>query len=237
MKPMTSRQQQFFSALPDSWKKPLEDVCTMPAIDALIHFLHDRETAGAKIYPSKKNIFAALQATPFDKVSVVIVGQDPYHGPGQAHGLSFSVPLGIAQPPSLRNIFKELHADIGMAKPDNGTLTCWAQQGILMLNAILTVEEGKPASHAGKGWELFTDAIIEQLLKRDHPLVLMLWGAYAQKKIQHLHVYIDPAKHLILKAGHPSPLSARLFLGSRHFSQTNAFLKKHNVPEINWECL
>ena len=234
---MTPRQQQFFASLPASWKKPLENVCSKPEIDTLLHYLQAREAAGATMYPAKQNIFAALKATPFDKVSVVIVGQDPYHGEGQAHGLSFSVPAGIPVPPSLRNIFKELHKDIGMAVPKNGTLTGWAQQGVLLLNAILTVEEGKPASHAGKGWELFTDAIIEQLLKRPHPTVFMLWGAYAQKKVQHLHIQIDPARHLILKATHPSPLSVTGFLGCRHFSQANAFLKKHNLPEINWAQL
>lgn len=182
MKEMTERQQQFFASIPDSWKAPLKEVCSRPEIDALVKFLQEREAAGATIYPPKKNIFAALRATPFDKVSVVIVGQDPYHGPGQAHGLSFSVPPGVPQPPSLRNIFKELQTDIGMPRPRNGTLIGWAQQGVLLLNALLTVEEGKPASHVGRGWEIFTDVIIEQLIKREHPTVLMLWGAYAQKK-------------------------------------------------------
>ncbi|MCL4361443.1 uracil-DNA glycosylase [Candidatus Dependentiae bacterium] len=237
MNKMTLKQQKFFSALPDSWKKPVKQVCSNPAIDSLVKFLKEREENGANIYPSKKNIFAALKETPFDKVSVVIVGQDPYHGPGQAHGLSFSVPAGIAIPPSLRNIFKELHNDIGMNIPNKGTLTCWAQQGVLLLNAILTVEEGKPASHAGKGWEIFTDTIIEELIKRDHPLVLMLWGSYAQKKVQNLHAHIDHSRHLILKAAHPSPLSVTGFLGCRHFSKTNHFLKKHNLAEINWDCV
>src|SRR5262249_29063272 len=158
--------------------------------------------AGAAIYPQKQNLFAALRATPFDAVSVVIVGQDPYHGPGQAHGLSFSVPPGVAQPPSLRNIFKELHKDIGMPMPHTGTLTHWAQQGVLLLNAILSVEEGAPASHAGKGWELFTDAVIAALIKRKHPTVFLLWGAYAQKKVAHLHLHIDASRHLILQAAH-----------------------------------
>lgn len=231
---MTVQQQQFFAALPASWQKPLENVCKRPEIESLIQFLKEREATGAKIYPAKKDIFAALRATPFDKVNVVIVGQDPYHGPGQAHGLSFSVPPGIQVPPSLRNIFKELHTDIGMPHPANGTLTGWTHQGVLLLNALLTVEEGKPASHAGKGWELFTDAIIEQLLNREHPTVLLLWGAYAQKKVQNLHARIDSTRHLILKSAHPSPLSVTKFLGCRHFSQANSFLKQHNLPEINW---
>lgn len=237
MKTMTLRQQQFFASLPPSWQKPLESVCSAPEIDSLIQFLQARQAAGATLYPAKQNIFTALRATPFDDVSVVIVGQDPYHGPGQAHGLSFSVPAGVQIPPSLRNIFKELHADIGMRAPLNGTLTGWAQQGVLLLNAILTVEEGKPAAHAGKGWELFTDEILKQLLLRKHPTVFMLWGAYAQKKMQHLHIHTDAARHLILTAAHPSPLSVTGFLGCRHFSKANAFLKKHNLPEINWAQL
>lgn len=234
---MTSRQKQFFSAIPTSWKKPLENVCTRPEIDKLVQFLQEREAAGVKIYPPKQNIFAALKATSFDKVSVVIVGQDPYHGPGQAHGLSFSVPSEVPLPPSLRNIFKELYDDIGMTIPKNGSLIGWAKQGVLLLNAILTVEKGKPASHANQGWELFTNTIIEELLKREHPTVLMLWGAYAQKKVQNLHISIDPKKHLILKASHPSPLAINGFLGCRHFSKANLFLKEHNLPEINWADL
>lgn len=231
---MTPRQKKFFDSLPSSWQKPLEEVCKNPHIDALVAYLQQREAAGAKIYPAKANIFAALRATPFEKVTVVIVGQDPYHGPGQAHGLSFSVPPGVPQPPSLRNIFKELHNDIGMPIPKNGTLSGWAHQGVLLLNSILTVEEGQPASHAGRGWEIFTDAIIEQLLKRPRPTVLMLWGAYAQKKVQHLHIHLDPKRHLVLKAAHPSPLSVTKFLGCRHFSKANAFLKQHHLAEINW---
>jgi uracil-DNA glycosylase len=237
MKPLTPAQQQFFTALPDSWKEPLREICSEGAIDSLVHFLQEREATGATIYPAKRNIFAALQATPFDKVKVVIVGQDPYHGPGQAQGLCFSVPDHIPQPPSLRNIFKELHKDIGMPIPRSGDLSSWANQGVLLLNAILTVEDGTPASHAKKGWELFTDAILEKLVQRKQPLVLMLWGAYAQKKVQHLHVHSDPTRDLILKAGHPSPLSVTKFLGCRHFSQTNDFLKQHHQQEIDWACL
>lgn len=234
---MTTRQKQFFSSLPDSWKKPLEEICQRKEIDTLVQFLQEREREGAIIYPVKQNIFAALKATSFDKVNVVIVGQDPYHGPGQAHGLSFSVEEGVIIPPSLRNIFKELYNDIGMEKTKKGNLLGWAQQGVLLLNAILSVEAGKPASHAGRGWEIFTDAIIQNLLQRPHPTVLMLWGSYAQRKIQNIPVPIDPKKHLILKAAHPSPLSVSGFLGCRHFSQTNEFLKKNNLPEINWSNL
>jgi uracil-DNA glycosylase len=232
---MTSRQQQFFNALPPSWQEPLKEVCSRSEIDLLLQFLKKREAAGAIIYPTKQNIFAALRATAFDKVSVVVVGQDPYHGPGQAHGLSFSVPAGVSQPPSLKNIFKELHTDIGMPIAKSGTLTGWAEQGVLLLNALLTVEDGQPASHAGQGWELFTDAIIEQLIKRDNPTVFLLWGAYAQKKVKHLGMHLDPARHLVLSAAHPSPLSAHNgFLGCRHFSKANAFLKEHHIPEIDW---
>jgi uracil-DNA glycosylase len=232
---MTPHQLQFFKALPASWQEPLRQVCSRPEIDALVKFLQERESTGAIIYPAKNNIFAALRATPFDRVSIVIVGQDPYHGPGQAHGLSFSVPQGVISPPSLKNIYKELHTDIGLPIARHGTLTHWAEQGVLLLNTLLTVEEGKPASHANKGWELFTDAIIEQVVKRNHPTVFMLWGAHAQKKVEKLHMHLDPEQHLVLKAAHPSPLSAHNgFLGCRHFSKANAFLKKHHVPEIDW---
>lgn len=229
---MTPRQQQFFSALPSSWKTPLEQTCKDPKIDSLVAFLQERESAGAIIYPEKKNIFAALQAIAFDDVKVVIVGQDPYHGPGQAHGLSFSVLPAVVQPPSLQNIFKELHSDIGMPRPQHGTLTSWAKEGVLLLNAILTVEKGTPASHAGKGWELFTDGIIQALMKQERPIVFMLWGAYAQKKVANLAH--DSSRHLILKAAHPSPFSVTGFLGCRHFSQANTFLKQHNLTEIDW---
>lgn len=231
---MTPRQQKFFNALPPSWQQPLQEVCERPEIDNLIYFLQQREAAGATIYPSKNNIFAALHATPFQEVSVVIVGQDPYHQPGQAQGLSFSVPTGIPIPPSLRNIYKELHTDIGMPIPKTGCLTDWAEQGVLLLNALLTVEEGKPAAHAGQGWEIFTDAIIQQLLKRTRPTVFLLWGSYAQKKFQHLHTRIDPKRNLILKSAHPSPLSATKFFGCRHFSKANNFLQKHQLKIINW---
>lgn len=234
---MTSRQEKFYAALPNSWKEPLKAVCSRPEIDVLLQFLHQREAAGAIIYPAKKNILAALRETPFDKVSVVIVGQDPYHGRGQAMGLSFSVPVGVPVPPSLRNIFKELQTDVGIPISQEGDLSGWARQGVLLLNAILTVEEGKPASHAGKGWEIFTDAIIKAIMDRKKPTVLMLWGAYAQKKIAHLHVHIDPERDLILTAAHPSPFSATGFLGCHHFSQANAFLRKHHVPEIDWSQL
>ena len=231
-----TKQQCFLKNLPFSWQQPLELVCNTAKIAQLEFYLEEREKAGAQIFPAKEDRFAALELTPFDKVSVLIIGQDPYHKAGQAHGLSFSVPIGIKVPPSLRNIYKELHADIGIPFPTTGTLTGWARQGVLLLNAILTVEENKPAAHAGRGWEIFTNAILEQLLKRDRPLVVMLWGAYAQKKLEHAAHVIDPEKHLILKAAHPSPLSARRFLGCRHFSQADIFLKKHGLS-IDWSDL
>ena len=234
---LSSSQKQLLQSLPISWQKPLETTCARPEVERLLQYLKERQANGAVIYPTKPNIFAALRMTDFNDVKVVIVGQDPYHGPGQAHGLSFSVPKGVDQPPSLRNIFKELASDLGIDRPKNGTLIGWANQGVLLLNAILTVEAGKPASHANQGWELFTDAIIEQLLRRQTPTVLILWGAYAQKKIQHLQHLINPNHHLILKAAHPSPFSATKFLGCKHFSQANLFLDKHGLPKINWENL
>ncbi len=232
----TLRRQEFFAALPSSWKQPLEPICNTAEIAQLEFYLEERKKAGAQIFPAKKDRFAALELTPFDKVSILIIGQDPYHKTGQAHGLSFSVPAGVKVPPSLRNIYKELSADIGTPISADGTLTGWARQGVLLLNAILTVEENKPAAHAGRGWELFTDAILEQLLKRDKPLVVMLWGAYAQKKIDHVASFIDQEKHLVLKAAHPSPLSARGFLGCKHFSKAYLFLKQHGLS-IDWSDL
>jgi len=237
MSELTLNQKKLLASLPVSWQKPLALVCARPEIESLCQYLKTQQAKGATIYPAQENIFAALCATPFENVQVVIVGQDPYHGPNQAHGLSFSVPMGMPIPPSLRNIFKELASDLGISRPQTGNLTGWAHQGVLLLNAILTVEDGKPAAHANQGWELFTSAIIEQLLKRQTPMVFMLWGAYAQKKVQHLQNLINPSVHLILKAAHPSPLSATKFLGCKHFSQANLFLKKHGLPQINWAKL
>lgn len=231
---MTARQQKFFTAIPSSWKDPLRDVCQRPEIDQLILFLQQRQDQGATIYPEKKNIFAALAATPFDQVTVVLIGQDPYHGPGQAQGLSFSVPAGIPQPPSLRNIFKELSTDLSLPMPITGDLKPWASQGVLLLNSILTVEQSKPAAHAGKGWELLTDEIVRQLILRRKPIVLMLWGAYAQKKVINLASNLDLSNVLILKAAHPSPYSVTGFLGCRHFSQANEFLVQHHAKPIDW---
>lgn len=184
------------------------------------------------IYPKHKDIFNAFKVCPFNKTKVVILGQDCYHGPGQAHGLSFSVPPGITIPPSLRNIFKELNTDVGLDVPTNGCLTGWAKQGILLLNSCLTVRRGEPNSHAAFGWDIFTNQIISYLNEKEDPLVFILWGGFARKK----KTFISNPKHLILESAHPSPLSAHNgFFGSKPFSQTNDYLKNNNLPVINWE--
>ena len=185
-----------------------------------------------KVYPPGNRMFAAFDFTPFDKVKVVILGQDPYHGDGQANGLCFSVADGIRQPPSLVNIFKELHEDIGCAKPQSGNLEPWAQQGVFLLNATLTVRANTAGSHQNKGWELFTDAVIKTLSDKKENLVFLLWGNYAKAKT----VLIDADKHLVLTAAHPSPLARGAFFGSKHFSKTNAYLKSKGIAEVNW-CL
>ena len=206
----------------------------LPNAQQPLKFSNRERNAGKTVYPSNDNIFRALELTPIDTVKIVILGQDPYHGEGQAHGLSFSVQKGVKIPPSLRNIYKELNADIGMDIPDHGFLEGWAKQGVLLLNTTLTVENGKPASHQGKGWEEFTDTIITQVNDLDHAVVFMLWGAHAQKKAD----MIDGDKHLVLTAPHPSPLSAhRGFLGCKHFSKANEFLKQNGQNEINWSEL
>ncbi len=185
-----------------------------------------------KIFPDMYDIFNALKYTPYENVKAVIIGQDPYHGEGQAHGLCFSVREGIEKPPSLKNIFKELHDDIGFTEPHNGTLTKWAEEGILLLNAVLTVREGQANSHQGKGWEVFTDTVISHLNKREKPMVFILWGRNARNK----KALITNPSHKILEAAHPSPLSAyNGFFGCRHFSKTNEFLKENGIEEINWQ--
>ena len=189
-----------------------------------------RPPARASTRPAPQ-IFAALDATPFDATKVVILGQDPYHGPGQAHGLCFSVPPGVPVPPSLDNIFKELQRDLGIARPDHGCLFPWAHRGVLLLNAVLTVEDGRAGAHAGKGWEGFTDHVVETLDREREGLVFLLWGAYAQKK----GAVIDPRRHRVLKAPHPSPLSAhRGFIGCGHFSAANQYLARHGQAPIDW---
>lgn len=197
-------------------------------------FVEKQRRDGKVIYPPQDQVFSAFDMTPFEDVRVVILGQDPYHGAQQAHGLAFSVLPGVKIPPSLRNMYKELADDIeGFEPPTHGYLESWAKQGVLMLNTVLTVEEGKAHSHAKCGWETFTDHIIAQLNERNEPIVFLLWGAHAQKKGQ----AIDESKHFVLSAPHPSPLSARRgFFGCKHFSQTNQLLKSQNLPAIDW-CL
>ena len=217
--------------LAESWKSRLLGEFEKPYMKQLREFLKAEYKKGKKVYPSGKQIFAALDATPFEKVRVVILGQDPYHGPGQAHGLSFSVPRGVKPPPSLVNIFKELHADIGLDIPSHGNLEHWAEQGVLLLNAVLTVEEGQAASHQMKGWETFTDAIIKRLNDERTGLVFLLWGSYAQKKA----AFVDRKKHCVIESVHPSPLSAhRGFLGSKPFSKINHYLKSQREKPIDW---
>jgi uracil-DNA glycosylase len=217
--------------LDPSWLRVLGDEFDKPYMKELRAFLVAERQAGKVIYPAAGNWFNALNTTPFDRVEVVILGQDPYHGPGQAHGLCFSVPRGVDTPPSLQNIFKELAADLGIARPAHGNLQHWAKQGVLLLNAVLTVEQGRAGSHQGRGWETFTDACIAHLNREREGLVFLLWGSYAQKKGQ----LIDRSRHCVLEAPHPSPLSAhRGFLGCRHFSKANAYLEGRGHTPIDW---
>lgn len=218
--------------LESSWKKRLKDEFKMPYMLKLKAFLLSRKKAGATIFPPNTKWFAALDRTPFDQVKVVIVGQDPYHGLGQAEGLSFSVPRGVRPPPSLQNILKELESDLGIPRPTHGSLAYWADQGVLLLNAVLTVEEGQANAHQGKGWEQFTDKIIHLLNDGRENLVFVLWGSYAQKK----GAFIDRSKHLVLQGLHPSPLSShRGFFGSRPFSQINEYLNSKKIKPIDWK--
>jgi uracil-DNA glycosylase len=217
--------------LEPSWKARIGDYLARPDMQALGEFLRAEKQAGKVIYPPGPDIFAAFDHTPFDAVRVVILGQDPYHGPGQAHGLCFSVRPGVPSPPSLQNIFKEIQRDLGFRAPDHGCLTPWADRGVLLLNSVLTVEQSLAASHQGKGWEGFTDAAIEALNREREGLVFMLWGAYAQRKGQ----LIDPTRHCVLKSVHPSPLSAhRGFIGCGHFSSANQYLEAHGVAPVDW---
>jgi uracil-DNA glycosylase len=214
-----------------TWRSRLKSEMELSYFAELNHFLNVQMSLGKTIYPARENWFAALGATPFDKVKVVIVGQDPYHGEGQAHGLSFSVPNGVAHPPSLQNIFKELRDDLGVAIPKSGSLRGWAEQGVLLLNSVLTVEADQAASHEGKGWEKFTDKIIRHLNDETEGLVFILWGAYAQKKAS----FVDSKKHLVLKSPHPSPLSSyRGFFGSKPFSKANEYLRQNGRDSVNW---
>lgn len=217
--------------LHESWKTHLAADLSSARMQSLQSFLIAEKAAGKRISPKGNEWFRALDLTPLDQVRVVILGQDPYHGEGQAHGLCFSVQPGIRPPPSLVNIYKELESDLGIARPRHGFLESWARQGVLLLNSVLTVEMGLAASHQRKGWEEFTDEIIRIVNAKPDPVVFILWGAYAQKKA----AFVDASRHLVLKAAHPSPLSAHNgFLGCRHFSQANAFLAAHNQTPIDW---
>jgi uracil-DNA glycosylase len=214
-----------------SWQMALAQEFASARMQALYTFLQERAMAGAKIFPDVSQYFRALDLTPLNQVRVVILGQDPYHGPSQAHGLCFSVMPGVRIPPSLVNIFKELQNDLGMPRATHGFLESWARQGVLMLNSVLTVEQGQAGAHQGKGWEGFTDAVIRAVNAQDRPVVFMLWGAYAQKKA----AFVDGNKHLVLKAAHPSPLSAHNgFHGCKHFSKANAFLSTRGERPIDW---
>ena len=212
------------------WKDILAPEFEKPYFEELTQFVKE-EYAAHRVYPRGSNIFRAFDKCPFERLKVVIIGQDPYHGPGQAHGLCFSVADGVPFPPSLQNIFKEVHADTGAEIPLSGNLDRWAEQGVLLLNAVLTVREHEAASHAGRGWEAFTDAVVRAVAERKEGVVYMLWGSYAQRK----GAIADPSRNLILKAVHPSPLSAyRGFLGCRHFSQANAYLESIGKEPILW---
>jgi len=218
--------------LEPGWLAELQAQFEQPYMDELRSFLAQRRQQGAIIYPRPSHWFAALNSPPFDQVKVVILGQDPYHGPGQAHGLCFSVQPGVPAPPSLVNIYKELASDLGIPPANHGYLQSWADQGVLLLNSVLTVEQGQAGAHQGRGWETFTDAAITALNQDREGLVFLLWGAHAQKKGK----VIDPSRHKVLKAPHPSPLSVhRGFLGCRHFSQTNDYLAARGVAPINWQ--
>jgi len=217
--------------LEPSWKARVGDYLQRPDMQALSEFLRAELKAGKTVYPPPKKIFAALDTTPFDNVKVVIIGQDPYHGPNQAHGLCFSVMPGVAFPPSLENILKEVQSEFAFPRPDHGCLISWARQGVLLLNSVLTVERGRPESHKGKGWEGFTDAVVDHLNRERENLVFLLWGSYAQAKGK----LVDGRRHLVLKAPHPSPLSAhRGFFGCGHFSKTNNWLVDHGLAPVDW---
>jgi len=214
-----------------SWKKELAHEFAQPYFADIKQFILSERAKGKRVYPPGPQIFNAFNLTPFEQVKVVILGQDPYHGPGQAHGLSFSVPAGIPAPPSLVNIFKEIKGDLGIDRPTHGNLESWAKQGVLLLNAVLTVNEAEAASHKSAGWERFTDAVIKAVSDHREHVVFILWGRFAQNK----EVLIDRSKHFIIKSAHPSPLSAHAgFLGSKPFSKTNEYLRSQGIREIDW---
>ena len=213
-----------------SWKDALAGEFEKPYFASLVRFLHHEKAAGKKIFPPGSQSFKAFELTPLDKLKVVILGQDPYHGPGQAHGLSFSVPAGIPAPPSLKNIFKEIESDLGIRMSGYPNLEKWASQGVLLLNAVLTVQAGAAASHSKVGWEEFTDAVIRYISDNCEGVVFLLWGNFARGK----SALIDRSKHHVLEAAHPSPLARGAFFGCRHFSQTNAILASQGKAPIDW---
>lgn len=217
-----------------SWDPFLKEEFQKPYMQSLKQFLIEEKKAGKKVYPPSENVFEAFKLTPYDKVKVVIIGQDPYHGPNQAHGLCFSVQPHIPLPPSLKNIYKEIQEDVGLSPASTGYLVNWAKQGVFLLNATLTVREGQPASHQKRGWEEFTDRVIERISLKKEPLVFILWGRSAQDKVEKV-LHSNPPEHLILKAAHPSPFSAyNGFFGCKHFSKTNEHLRKYGLQPIDW---
>lgn len=216
-------------ALPPSWAHVLSDELAQPYFHELMAFL-DEERKTQQVFPPEGDVYGALERTPYEKVRVLLLGQDPYHDDGQAHGLCFSVRPGVKPPPSLVNVFKELKTDLGIEIPKTGCLIPWAEQGILLLNTILTVRAHQAGSHKNKGWERFTDAILRKVDAKPEPVVFVLWGNHAQKKLP----LIDTTRHTVVKGAHPSPLSAKLWLGSKPFSQIDAALKKHGQPPIDW---
>lgn len=217
--------------IPESWHEHIDEEFSQPYFQKLAHFV-DEERQHYTVFPPAEDVFNAFRYTPYHRVNVLLLGQDPYHDDNQAHGLCFSVRSGIKPPPSLVNIFKELHNDVGCHIPNNGYLVPWAEQGMLMMNAVLTVQAHTPNSHKNHGWEIFTDTVIRKVSEKPDPVVFVLWGAYAQKK----KVLIDTSRHVIVQSAHPSPLSARNgFFGSRPFSAINNALRKADKPEINWQ--
>ncbi|MBP7370016.1 MAG: uracil-DNA glycosylase [Arenimonas sp.] len=216
----------------ESWQQQVGTYLASDSMQSLSNFIRQERAKGKQIFPPNAQLFAALNATPFEAVKVVILGQDPYHGPGQAHGLSFSVPDGVPPPPSLVNMFKELSREYGTPMPQSGNLTAWASQGVLLLNSVMSVENGLPGSHKDKGWEGFTDLIIQQLAQQRQGIVFMLWGAYAKEKGK----IVNSQQHCVLRAPHPSPLSAyRGFIGCGHFSAANRYLQGRGIQPIHWQ--
>lgn len=216
--------------IPPGWADALAGAVADPSYAELSRFLDEERGGAVPVYPPEDQVFAALKATPLAKVKLVIVGQDPYHQPGQAHGLCFSVPPGVKKPPSLRNLLRELEADLGVASPEHGDLTVWAERGVLLLNTVLTVRDSTPGAHAGKGWEAFTDAVLGAVVARRTPAVFLLLGGFAKKKAE----LVTPKRHRVIEAAHPSPLSARHFLGSRPFSRVEAALAQLGRPRLDF---